>query len=62
MSPIGITIKEEDYKNYIRNCSDFLHTIVNKFGWTFNLSYKSPLRTICSCCRGSLIANSLKEI
>jgi hypothetical protein len=62
LSPIGITIKEEDYKNEIHSFSDVLHTIINKFGWTFNLTYKSPLRTICSCCKQSLIEKSLKDL
>lgn len=62
LSPIGITTKEEDYKNYINGCSDLLHTLLNKFGWAFNLTYKSPLRTVCSCCKTSLIMGGLKEV
>lgn len=62
LSPIGITTKEEDYKNYINGCSDLLHTLLNKFGWAFNLTYKSPLRTICSCCKTSLIMGGLKKV
>jgi pimeloyl-ACP methyl ester carboxylesterase len=60
LSPVGLTPKEEDYKREITSCGDILHTIIHKLGWTFNLTYKSPLRTICSCCKKRLIMNSLE--
>lgn len=61
LSPVGFTSKEEDYKKEINSCGDFFHTIIHKLGWTFRLTYKSPLRTICSCCKRKLIMNSLSE-
>lgn len=61
LSPVGITPKENDYKNEIHSCSDIFNTLMSKFGWTFNLTYKSPLRTICSCFKEKLIKDSFKE-
>jgi hypothetical protein len=62
LSPIGITTREEDYKNKIRSCSDVFYTILSKIGWAFNLTYKSPLRTICSCCKKSLVMDRIKQV
>jgi pimeloyl-ACP methyl ester carboxylesterase len=61
LSPVGITPKEADYKNGINSCSDIFHTLLSKFGWTFNLTYKSPLRTICRCFKEKLIKDSFKK-
>ena len=61
LSPVGLTPKEDDYKNNIRSCNDFIHLLTHKLGWTFNLTYKSPLRTCLSCCKKRLIMNSLNE-
>jgi len=60
-SCVGITPKELDSKNKISGISDFFDTILNKFGWAFNLTYKSPFRTILSCCKSSLIKKCLKD-
>ena len=61
LSPVGLTSKEEDYKKQVKNCGDFVHWLTHKMGWCFKLTYKSPLRTICSCCKTRLIMNSLEE-
>ena len=61
LSPVGLTPKEEDYKNQVKSCGDFIHLMMHKLAWCFKLTFKSPVRTICSCCRTRLIMNSLEE-
>lgn len=55
LSPIGITPGHADYKNKIRSFGDFKNLCLSKLGWRFNLTYKSPLRTICCCFRAYLL-------
>ena len=62
LSPIGITPKENDYKYSIRGVKDVYYTLLAKFGWKFELTYKSPLRTVCSCCKDGILKGSFSEI
>ena len=61
LSPVGITPKENDLKNKIRSCKDVWETFIGNFGWKFNLTYKSPLRTICSCLKKKLLTGAFSE-
>lgn len=35
---------------------------MHKCGWTFNLSFKSPLRTLCCCCKKYLVMSSFERL
>ena len=61
LSPVGITPKENDYKNTIHSCGDIWHTLVGKLGWNFNLSYKSIFRTICCCLKKKILTSSFSD-
>lgn len=58
LSPVGVTSKQRDDKNTIKSCSDVVSSLINNFGWKFNLTFKSPLRTICCCLKKKLLKSS----
>ena len=33
----------------------------NSFGWKFNLTFKSPMRTILKCVKGSILKKSFSD-
>lgn len=62
LSPIGLTPLTLDYKYNIRSCSDFFNSIFSKFCWRFNLTYKSPLRTICACAKKGILTRAFTPL
>ena len=61
LSPVGLTLKEQDYKNEIRGCGDCIHLLYHKIGWCLRANFKSLLRTICCCCKKKMVMRSLNE-
>ena len=61
LSPVGFTPKAQDRNNSIKSCSDIGSTLLAKFGWKFNLTFKSPLRTICSCMKKKLLTGGFND-
>lgn len=61
LSPIGITVKEEDYKSQVRGVSDFFYGLFVRIGWAFKLTYPFLMRTICCCCKNYFVDKYLSE-
>lgn len=57
LSPVGITVKDEDYKNK-SGCVNFFQNIYYKLIWYSNLNHKSLFNLLCyDCCQDYFIRN-----
>ena len=62
LSPIGITPREEDYKNFSKGCRDCLYTALIKVGWNLKLSYKQLLKNLGCCLKDKILDDFTGQI
>ena len=62
LSPVGITIAEDDYKSTSSSCCDCLYGFMVNVGWALKLNYKSILGKCCCCFKEKIIKNFVKGI
>lgn len=61
LSAVGVTPKEQDYKNKISGCGDALQFCFSKFAWALNLSYKDILKILWISAKKNILRNSLSK-